>query len=73
MARIVDTSRSKCRVCGKPYKVGEALYSVASQIVDEGDQRFLEEFEHANCHVPIEEAIASLRGELKKLQDKVKF
>lgn len=72
MAKIVDTSRSKCRVCGKPYKVGEALYSLATKIVDEGDQRFLEEFEHAGCHTPFEEVMADLRGEISAIQRKVR-
>jgi hypothetical protein len=73
MARIVDTSRARCRTCGKPYKVGEALYSLASRIVDEGDQRFLEEFEHANCHVPIEEVLADLKGQLAEMTRKTRF
>jgi hypothetical protein len=73
MARIVDTSRARCRTCGKRYKVGEALYSLASRIVDEGEQRFLKEFEHANCHVPIGEAIAQLREELHAMTERTKF
>jgi hypothetical protein len=73
MSRIVDTSRSKCRTCGKPYKVGDSIYSLASVIVDEGDQRFLEEFEHASCHVPIDEAIRDLRQRLNDLAAKTRF
>lgn len=73
MAKIVDTSRSRCITCGNPYKVGESLYSLASKFEWEGDTKFLTEFEHAGCHVPFEEAMADLKNRLAELKEKTKF
>lgn len=72
MAKAIDTSRSKCRVCGKPYQPGDTLYSLSSEIVDEGDTRFLLAFEHATCHVPLDQAIADLRNRLAGIQRKLR-
>jgi hypothetical protein len=66
MNRITDVSRSKCITCGRPYKTGEALYGLMSKFEEEDGVKFLTEFEHASCHVPIEEAIAHLREELSR-------
>lgn len=67
-----DTSRAKCRTCGRPYQLGDALYAVASKFEWEENVQYLVEFEHAKCHVPFDQALGDLRNRLRDIEDKLR-
>lgn len=54
-----------CDTCGKPYVRNEMLYSIMSK-TDEATGA-LTSFRHWECHVPMEEQLGRLRGELNKV------
>jgi hypothetical protein len=69
MARVVDTSKAKCRVCGGPYEDNEPTYSIANKWDDDvEDVDVLLEFEHWRCHVPIEKVFDDMRDTMKRAQ-----
>lgn len=65
MARPLDTSGARCDTCGKPYKPGDALYSIASRFNE--DRTVLLGFRHAGCDTPIEKLFDEIRGTLADL------
>lgn len=69
---MIDTSRAKCRECGKLYQPGDALYSPATKIDSDQEPRVMLEFCHASCHVPIEQVLGDLRGRVRNLQERLK-
>lgn len=68
----LDTSRAKCRECGKPYQPGDALYSTATKIDSDVEPRVMLEFCHAECHVPIERVFGKLRDGIRDIERKLR-
>jgi len=64
--RPYDTSRAKCDTCGKLYKDGDAVYSVADRYDEDIEDRdVLVSFRHYSCHVPVSVALDDLTKKLK--------
>ena len=68
----LDTSRARCRECGKLYQPGDAMYSPATKIVTDQEPRVMLSFCHAQCHVPLDGVLGDLRGKLRDMQERLK-